>query len=42
MSRYDLTEFEWRVIQPLSPNRAFLCLRAGLPCAAPPQKWSSS
>jgi len=22
MSRYDLTEFEWRVIEPLLPNRA--------------------
>jgi transposase len=22
MSRYDLTDFEWRVIEPLLPNKA--------------------
>lgn len=28
MSRYDLTDFEWRAIQPLPPNKP-----RGIPCA---------
>ncbi len=23
MSRYDLTDFEWRVMEPLLPNKAY-------------------
>jgi transposase len=26
MSRYELTDFEWRVIEPLLPNSLVVCL----------------
>jgi transposase len=31
MSRYDLTDFEWRLIEPLLPNKPHGVLGMGMP-----------